>query len=115
MVLTPSRRERVRAATTEEIKQTSRRILVEQGADAVSLRAIAREMGMTAPALYRYFDSREDLLTHVVADIFNEIADEIHGAIAAAGAGAATGGDLTAKLAAACQQVRRWGLGHRQE
>ncbi|HEV2240934.1 MAG TPA: TetR/AcrR family transcriptional regulator, partial [Streptosporangiaceae bacterium] len=38
----PSRRDRVRAATTEEIRQTARRILVSEGLDAVSLRAIAR-------------------------------------------------------------------------
>jgi AraC-like DNA-binding protein len=55
----PSRRDRLRAATTQEIIQTARRLLVEQGAEAVSLRAIAREMGMTAPALYRYFGSHE--------------------------------------------------------
>ncbi|HXB48826.1 MAG TPA: helix-turn-helix domain-containing protein, partial [Streptosporangiaceae bacterium] len=55
MVQAPSRRDRVRAATTQEIIQTARRLLVQQGPDAVSLRAIAREMGMTAPALYRYF------------------------------------------------------------
>ena len=77
MIEAPSRRDRVRAATTGEIKQTARRILVARGPDAVSLRAIAREMGMTAPALYRYFASHEDLLRHVVADIFTEIADDI--------------------------------------
>ena len=44
----------MRAATMEEITTTARRLLVEQGPDAASLRAIAREMGMTAPGLYRY-------------------------------------------------------------
>ena len=58
MVQALSRRDRMRVATTEEIKQTARRILVSEGPDAVSLRAIAREMGMTAPALYRYFGSQ---------------------------------------------------------
>jgi AcrR family transcriptional regulator len=107
-----TRRDRVRAATTQEIKQTARRILVEQGPEAVTLRAIAREMGMTAPALYRYFDSHEDLLTHVVADIFTELADEVHDAIEAAAAGS---GDMTQKLVAACRQFRSWALGHRAE
>ena len=64
-----TRRDRVRAATIEEIKQTARRLLVTRGPDAVSLRAIAREMGMTAPGLYRYFDSREVLIRAVVADV----------------------------------------------
>src|SRR6266851_7983869 len=85
MIEAPSRRDRVRAATTQEIKQTARRLLVSQGSEAVSLRAIARAMGMTAPALYRYFDSHEELIRHVVADIFTELADELHVAIKAAG------------------------------
>src|SRR2546430_9498747 len=51
----PSRRDRLRAATIDEIIQTARQLLVKDGPEAVSLRAIAREMGMTAPGLYRYF------------------------------------------------------------
>ena len=57
----PSRRERVRAATVDEIKAVALRLLVEEGPEAMTLRAIAREMGMTAPGLYRYFPSHEDL------------------------------------------------------
>ena len=53
----------MRAATAQEIKQTARRLLVDQGPEAVTLRAIAREIGMTAPALYRYFGSHEELLS----------------------------------------------------
>lgn len=113
MVQAPSRRDRVRAATIEEIKQTARRLLVADGAEAVSLRAIAREMGMTAPALYRYFGSHEDLLANVVGDIFNEISADIQAAISVAAA--ASGGDLTQKLIAACREFRRWSLSHRPE
>jgi AcrR family transcriptional regulator len=113
VVQAPSRRDRVRAATAEEIKQTARRILVTGGPEACSLRAIAREMGMTAPALYRYFDSHQDLIKHVVADIFTEIADGIHAAIQ--GAGQASGGDMTAKMIAACREFRRWSLNHKDE
>jgi AcrR family transcriptional regulator len=112
-VQAPSRRDRVRAATADEIKRTARRILVAQGPEACSLRAIAREMGMTAPALYRYFASHEDLVKHVVADIFTEIADDIHAAIQAAGR--ASDGDMAAKLVAACGEFRRWSLGHKEE
>jgi AcrR family transcriptional regulator len=112
LVQAASRRARVRAATASEIKQTARTILVEQGSDAVTLRAIARDMGMTAPAIYRYFASHEDLLSHLVADIFVEIAAEIHAAIEAA---AAADGDMTGKLVAACRQFRRWSLDHRAE
>jgi AcrR family transcriptional regulator len=109
----PSRRDRVRAATTAEIKQTARQILVSQGPDAVSLRAIAREMGMTAPALYRYFNSHEELVKHVIADIFTELADALRSAIASAGS--TSGGDMTAKVLAACWEFRRWSLSHTRE
>jgi Tetracyclin repressor-like, C-terminal domain/Bacterial regulatory proteins, tetR family len=113
MVQALSRRDRVRAETTEEIKQTARRILVEQGPKAVTLRAIARDMGVTAPALYRYFDSHEELVRRVVGDIFGELAEEIQAAIEAAGA--ASGGDPAEKMAAACQGFRQWALTHKAE
>ena len=113
MVQAPSRRDRVRAATIEEIKGTARQLLVAEGPDAVSLRAIGRSMGMTAPALYRYFGSREDLLQHVCGDIFTEIAADIHAAIIRAGQ--ASGGDVTIKLIAACRAFRSWALAHRPE
>jgi AcrR family transcriptional regulator len=113
LVQAPSRRDRVRAATTAVIKQTARRILVAEGPDAVSLRAIARELGMTAPALYRYFGSREDLVKHIIADIFTELTAGIRGAIAAADGVA--DGDMTAKVFAACREFRRWSLSHPRE
>jgi AcrR family transcriptional regulator len=109
MVQVLSRRDRVRAATTEEIKLTARRILVEDGPDAVSLRAIAREMGMTAPALYRYFGSHEELIKHVIADIFTELTNDLHAAIDAGG------GDLVTKVIAAAHAFRRWSLDHQRE
>ena len=70
----PTRRERVRAATVDEIKAVARRLLVEEGPEAMTLRAIAREMGMTAPGLYRYFPSHEDLHKAVVADTYDRLA-----------------------------------------
>jgi AcrR family transcriptional regulator len=109
----PSRRDRLRAATTAEIKETARRILVTDGPDAVSLRAIAREMGMTAPALYRYFGSHEELIKHVIADVFTELAADLRSAIAVAGA--QSRGDMTAKVLAACWEFRRWSLSHTRE
>jgi AcrR family transcriptional regulator len=108
-----SRRDRLRAATTAEIKQTARQILISQGPDAVSLRAIARQMGMTAPALYRYFDGHEVLIKHVISDIYSELAGDIRAAIETAGA--ETGGGMTAKVVAACFEFRRWSLGHARE
>ena len=113
MVEALSRRDRVRAETTMEIKQTARKILVDQGPEAVTLRAIARDMGMTAPALYRYFGSHEDLLQNVCGDIFGELADEIDAAIDGADTG--PGGDMSPKVTAACRAFREWALGHRAE
>jgi AcrR family transcriptional regulator len=106
---TLSRRDRVRAETTAEIKQTARQILIEQGPGAVTLRAIAREMGMTAPALYRYFGSHEELIQHVVGDIFTEMGAGIEAAIEAAGDG------MAEKMVAACREFRHWGLSHEAE
>ena len=108
-----TRRDRVRAATTKEIKETARHILVGQGPDAVSLRAIAREMGMTAPALYRYFGSREDLIRGVIADIFNQLSDDVTRAIDTAARDYAN--DLTKEMVAACREFREWALGHQGE
>ena len=115
----PSRRDRLRAATTEEIIQTARRLLITSGPDAVTLRAIAREMGMTAPGLYRYFDNREELVRHVCANIFTELGADIHRAIEAAAAPAAAADPVTAKLTvkmvAACREFRHWSLTHKGE
>jgi AcrR family transcriptional regulator len=110
----------VRATTMEEITATARRLLVEQGPDAVSLRAIAREMGMTAPGLYRYYESRDQLLRHVIGEIFRELSAGIRRAIDAAAPPLAQGdGDvrakLTRKLVAACREFRRWALTHKDE
>ncbi|MFI5064417.1 MAG: TetR/AcrR family transcriptional regulator [Streptosporangiales bacterium] len=110
MTETLSRRDRVRAETSAEIKQAARRILIEQGPGAVTLRAIAREIGMTAPALYRYFGSHEDLLRHVVGDIFTELGADIARAI-----DEAAGDGMTGKMVAACREFRRWALGHQAE
>jgi AcrR family transcriptional regulator len=116
----PSRRDRLRAATTEEIIQTARRLLVTSGPDAVTLRAIAREMGMTAPGLYRYFDNRDELVRHICASIFTELGSDIHQAIQAAVPLPDSGYDpdtakLTVKMVAACAEFRRWALNHQAE
>jgi AcrR family transcriptional regulator len=121
-----SRRDRLRAATKDEIVQTARRLLVRDGPEAVSLRAIAREMGMTAPGLYRYFTSREELVRHLCADIFTELRDDIDEAIGRAAGGHGSTPDCdwtpgqrravsTLKMAAACSEFRRWALNHTSE
>jgi AcrR family transcriptional regulator len=99
----------------EEITSTARRLLVEQGPEAASLRAIAREMGMTAPGLYRYYNSREELLRHVIAQIFRELTGGIRRAIETAAREGDVRVRLTLKLVAACREFRRWALAHKDE
>src|SRR5215471_18433144 len=100
----PTRRSRVRAATDQDIRRTARRLLIDRGPEAVTLRAIARELGITAPALYRYYGSRDDLVQHlrldVIADLATELSQEISGLAA----------DGTAQLFAICRGFRRWAL-----
>ncbi|WP_395109972.1 TetR/AcrR family transcriptional regulator [Actinomadura sp. SCN-SB] len=105
-----SRRDRLRAATVQEITETARRILVDQGPEAVTLRAIAREMGMTAPGLYRYFGSHAELLRHVVGDIFNDLTAALE-----EGLRAVPDGDLSGRLLAVARSFRRWAFAHRRE
>jgi AcrR family transcriptional regulator len=98
-----------------EITQTARKILVGEGPEAVTLRAVAREMGMTAPALYRYFDSHQELVRHLVGDVFNDLTENVHAAIHNAPSDTAPPGDLTAKFLVAARAFRRWALAHKQE
>ncbi len=115
----PSRRDRLRAATIEEIIQAARQLLVKDGPEAVSLRAIAREIGMTAPGLYRYFGSHEELVRYVCANIFTELGEDIHQAIQAAVPPGDEAPDprvkMTVKMVAACREFRRWALNHKAE
>jgi AcrR family transcriptional regulator len=79
----PSRRERVRAATIEEIKATAMRMIHEHGTD-LRFADIARDMGMTAPALYRYFADRDELLSALMVDGFAEMRAQLTAALEAA-------------------------------
>ncbi|ANN14233.1 TetR family transcriptional regulator [Amycolatopsis orientalis] len=105
----PSRRGRERAATDQDIRRTARALLVEQGPEAVTLRAIARELGITAPALYRYYGSRDDLVEHLRADVVADLAAELAEDIAQL----PTEGAL--QLFAICKGFRRWALTHTKE
>jgi AcrR family transcriptional regulator len=78
--MSPTRRERLREATLAEIKATAWQQIAAQGAPALSLRAIARQIGMTAPGLYRYFPSRDDLVTALIIDAFDLFAQSLEAA-----------------------------------
>ncbi|MCS0603660.1 TetR/AcrR family transcriptional regulator [Streptomyces sp. LP11] len=77
-------RERYRAQVREEIKERAREQIATAGASALSLNAIAKQLGMSGPALYRYFAGRDELITALVRDAYRSLADTL-GAAAAAG------------------------------
>jgi len=76
-------RARARAAITGEIMDEARRQLAAEGAASLSLRSIARELGMVSSAIYRYVDSRDDLLTRLIVESYNSLGDATEAAVAA--------------------------------
>ncbi|MET9448544.1 TetR/AcrR family transcriptional regulator [Streptomyces cinerochromogenes] len=78
------RRERLRAETTAEIKKVALALMASGGPDAITLRAIARELGMTANAIYGYFATRDDLVTTLINDVYTALADAVDAAWEAA-------------------------------
>jgi len=109
-------RERARAELTREIKEEARRQLAAVGADGLSLRAVARELGMVSSALYRYYPSKDDLLTALIIDAYNAIGESAETAIASAsGSQPASGTSGRDRWLAACHAIRAWALAHPQE
>jgi AcrR family transcriptional regulator len=98
-------RARVRAEMTAEIKAVARRHLETDGAN-LSLRAVARDMGMVSSAVYRYFASRDDLLTALILDAYNALGETVEETDAAV-AGREL---LRQRWLAAGRAVRGWAL-----
>jgi AcrR family transcriptional regulator len=96
-------RARARQALTEEIKEAARRQIAAKGAAALSLRAVARELGMVSSALYRYFASRDELLTALIVDAYDAI-----GAVAEAST--STTGGFARRWQALAGAIRSWAL-----
>jgi AcrR family transcriptional regulator len=110
MVAPRTARERVRIELTREIKDVARRHLAETGSAALSLRAVARDLGMASSAVYRYFPSRDDLLTALIVDAYSAVAlaaEQSEAAVARA--------EFAQRWLAACQAVRSWALANPQE
>lgn len=103
-------RARARIEVTAAIKEEARRQLAHEGATKLSLRAVARELGMASSALYRYFPSRDDLLTALIIDAY----DSLGAAAEAAGDAAADAGPVR-RWTAVCEGVRAWALAHPHE
>jgi AcrR family transcriptional regulator len=70
-------RGRYRAQVRDQVKREALRQLAEGGADAVSINAIAKQLGMTGPALYRYFSGRDQLLAELIVDSYRDFASAI--------------------------------------
>ncbi len=105
----PARRGRVPAVNDADIRRVARSLLVQQGPEAVTLRAIARELGITAPALYRYYASREELVARLRQDICADLAGEL------AAQAAELPDDGVVQLFAICKGFRHWALAHARE
>jgi AcrR family transcriptional regulator len=103
-------RARVRAEMVTEIKTVARRHLATDGAN-LSLRAVARDMGMVSSALYRYFASRDDLLTALIIDAYNALGAAVEDADAAV----SEQGDLRERLVVLGRTVRQWALANPAE
>jgi AcrR family transcriptional regulator len=103
-------RARVRAEMTDEIKAVARRHLAEDGAN-LSLRAVARELGMVSSAVYRYFPSRDDLLTALIIDAYNSMGE----AAEAAEAGVSDRADRLGRWMAVTRALRAWAVARPSE
>jgi AcrR family transcriptional regulator len=105
----PTRRERIHEATRQEIKMIAWGQIAEHGAGALSLRAIAREMGMTAPALYRYYQDRDALVTALIVDAYESLGDSQIASLASLPVN-----DHAQRLKATGLAYREWALAYPQ-
>jgi AcrR family transcriptional regulator len=93
------RRQRYREETRQEAKRIALEQLAADGMAGISVNAIGKRMGVTGPALYRYFANRDALLTELISDAYHELADTLEQAIAAAPAD---------RLGAGANAMRDW-------
>lgn len=105
-----SRRTRLRQATLDEIHEAVRALLVEQGQSAVTINAVARHVGMSGPALYHYYASRDDLVAAVTADFLRELTVAMGQA-----RDARTSASAGERILAVCRAMRVWAVAHPAE
>ncbi len=101
----PTPRERARERTIGDIVRIGREHLALNGAAALSLRAVARDLGVVSSAVYRYVENREELLTLLLIDAYNELGDAVDAAVLAL-----PEDDFGGKFAALGTAVREWAL-----
>ncbi|CAN5738019.1 TetR/AcrR family transcriptional regulator [soil metagenome] len=105
MTAPEGKRARARAELTASIKEVAGRHLAVDGPSGLSLRAVARELGLASSAVYRYFASRDELLTALIIDAYDSIGAAVEDAEAAVDRH-----DFAARWLAASRAVRRWAL-----
>lgn len=98
-------RDRVRAEMTQEIVDVARRNLAADGASGLSLRSVARELGVASSAVYRYVASRDELLTRLIIEAYEALGLAVEQQEATV-----PRADLRGRWFAACRAVRRWAL-----
>lgn len=98
------KRQQARDRIEAQIIEVGRRHLVTDGAAGLSLRAIARDMGLVSSAIYRYVASRDDLLTLLLIDAYTELADTVDAAVDG------IAGGWSARLVAMAHAARGWAL-----
>ncbi|WP_280348201.1 TetR/AcrR family transcriptional regulator [Nocardia neocaledoniensis] len=102
--MTGTARGRAPVVTDADIRRVTRALLTEQGPEAVTLRAIARELGVTAPALYRHYASRDELIERMRVEFCADLADYLSTEIAP------LPDDGAVQFLAICRGFRRWAL-----
>jgi AcrR family transcriptional regulator len=100
----PTIRERYRAQVRHEVKQAALAQLAQAGPAGVSISAIGKQLGVSGPALYRYFASRDELLTELAIDAYHDLADAL------AAVGHVRGQDPRADVQALARAYRSWAL-----
>ncbi|MBZ6231639.1 TetR/AcrR family transcriptional regulator [Streptomyces olivaceus] len=103
----PSLRERRRAAAVREILDAAEHHIALHGPAALSLRAVARSLGMTVQALYHYFPNRDALVTDLIAKAYSDLSQALRAAV-----DAAPEGPSPARLVAVAEAYRGWGVAH---
>jgi len=106
----PTARERARRELTADILGAARRQLATSGAAALSVRAVARELGLASSALYRYFATRDDLLTALIVEAYGDVADAVEAAVAPG-----RGRSRRTRFTAGCRAFRAWAREHPHE
>lgn len=110
MPAVPTARERARRELTADILAAARRQLADSGAAALSVRAVARELGLASSALYRYFATRDELLTALIVEAYDDVADAVEATV-----DSGRRRSRRTRFTGACRAFRAWALEHPHE